>query len=234
MSPTDQYSPPTSARGGESIKRQIVLPWAKSLEISYKNLKVRFFRSLITVLSLVLAVAFLNFILTTTDLAQGFLNAGGEEAAEQLIETGFDVDETAMTVGTGAKERWIVILSLLVCTVGIINAQLMSVTERFREIGIMKCLGALDSIVLRLFLLEAGMQGIAGSFAGALVGFFFSVLNGLIRFGWNSVAGLAFSDVLVSLGMSITAGLLLSLVGVFYPAVVAARMQPVVAMSAEH
>ncbi|MFW5733849.1 MAG: ABC transporter permease [Oceanidesulfovibrio sp.] len=234
MSPTDKPAATPSRDGGGSIKRQIVLPWAKSFEISYKNLKVRFFRSMITVLSLVLAVAFLNFILTTTDLAQGFLNAGGEAAAEQLSKAGFEVNETAMTVGTGAKERWIVILSLLVCTVGIVNAQLMSVTERFREIGIMKCLGALDSIVLRLFLLEAAMQGLAGSLAGSLLGFIFSVLNGLIRFGWGSVAGLAFTDVLVSLSMAMAAGLVLSLVGVFYPAVVAARMQPVVAMSAEH
>ncbi|TVM34582.1 ABC transporter permease [Oceanidesulfovibrio marinus] len=234
MSPTEPHAGHPAQKGDDSISRQIVLPWAKSFEISYKNLKVRFFRSMITVLSLVLAVAFLNFILTTTDLAQGFLNTGGEEAVKQLSEAGFDVHETAMTVGTGAKERWIVILSLLVCTVGIVNAQLMSVTERFREIGIMKCLGALDSIVLRLFLLEAGMQGLAGSFAGALLGFFFSALNGLVRFGWGSVSGLNPADVLASMGMSIGAGLLLSLIGVFYPAVVAARMQPVVAMSAEH
>jgi len=52
------------------------------------------------------------------------------------------------------------ILSLLVCAVGIVNAQLMAVTERFREIGTMKCLGALDRFVLRLFILEAGMQGL--------------------------------------------------------------------------
>jgi putative ABC transport system permease protein len=54
-------------------------------------------------------------------------------------------------VASTAKQRWIIILSLLVCVVGIVNAQLMAVTERFREIGTMKCLGALDRFVLRLF-----------------------------------------------------------------------------------
>ncbi len=49
---------------------------------------------------------------------------------------------------------WLVVMSLLVCTVGITNSMLMAVTERFKEIGTMKCLGALDSFVVLLFLLE--------------------------------------------------------------------------------
>ena len=47
-------------------------------------------------------------------------------------------------------------MSLLVCTVGITNSMLMAVTERFKEIGTMKCLGALDSFVVVLFMLESG------------------------------------------------------------------------------
>ncbi len=235
--PAEPMSPEDDGRSQgvpSGIARQISLPWSKSFEISVKNLKVRFFRSLITVLSLVLAVAFLNFILTTQDLAQGLLNAGGAAAMETLQAAGFDVDEAAMRVGAGAKERWIVILSMLVCTVGIVNAQLMSVTERFREIGIMKCLGALDSIVLRLFLIEAALQGLAGSLAGAVTGLFFAGVNGLFRFGGAAFAGVSAGDLLLSLLMATGAGLLLSLIGVFYPAVVAARMRPVVAMRSEY
>ena len=51
---------------------------------------------------------------------------------------------------TTPKERWILFLSLLVCVVGIVNTQLMAVADRFREIGTMKCLGALDRFILRL------------------------------------------------------------------------------------
>jgi putative ABC transport system permease protein len=65
--------------------------------------------------------------------------------------------------------------------VGIVNAQLMAVTERFREIGTMKCLGALDRFILRLFLLEAGMQGVVGAMAGAMMGAMFSLVNSAIR-----------------------------------------------------
>jgi hypothetical protein len=195
---------------------------------------------MITVIGLILAVAFLGFVLAGADVATGLLQSGDPELRTSLIKAGYDLPpvggpggaagEAPEGVGTGAKERWIVILSLLVCTVGIVNAQLMAVTERFREIGTMKCLGALDSFVLRLFLLEAGMQGLAGSFLGALVGAVTALAVGLVRFGTAAVAHLSFGALALTVAAAVGVGFVLSLVGVIYPAVVAARMRPVEAM----
>jgi ABC-type antimicrobial peptide transport system permease subunit len=121
----------------------------------------------------------------------------------------------------------------MVCVVGIVNAQLMAVTERFREIGTMKCLGALDRFILKLFLLEAGIQGLVGAGAGALLGALFSLFNSLIRFGDVALTALKWTDVAQSVLFAIAVGFILSLIGVMYPAIVAARMQPVEAMRAE-
>ena len=226
------FSPP-----GEAVARQVVLPLGKSLEISIKSLKVRFYRSLITVMSLLLAVAFLAFTLLGHDVAMGLLASGDPGLQSDLVKAGFDLSPGrypgSYEVAASAKDRWIVILSLLVCTVGIVNAQLMAVTERFREIGTMKCLGALDSFVLRLFLLEAGIQGLAGSFAGALAGGVAGILMGALRFGLPALTHLRLADVAASLAWSMLVGFVLSLVGVSYPALVASRMPPVVAMRAE-
>ena len=74
-------------------------------------------------------------------------------------------------------------MSLIVCVVGIANSMLMAVTERFREIGTMKCLGALDGFVVRLFLLESGFQGFSGALIGALIGTLGAVLLGLKDYG---------------------------------------------------
>ncbi|KAF0232843.1 MAG: ABC transporter [Desulfovibrionaceae bacterium] len=223
--------------GAEGISRQVVLPMRKSLDISIRSLQVRFFRSLITVMSLVLAVAFLAFTLLGHDVAMGLLASGQPSLQSELVKAGFDLAPGrypgSYEVAASAKDRWIVILSLLVCAVGIVNAQLMAVTERFREIGTMKCLGALDSFVLRLFLLEAGMQGLAGSFVGAILGGITGVLVGMLRFGGPALMYLRFEDVAASMGWSILVGFILSLVGVSYPALVASRMPPVVAMRAE-
>ena len=226
-----------SRRQRQKISRQVVLPFGKSLEISIKSLRVRFSRSLVTVSGLILAVAFLAFTLVGNELAMGLLRSGDQSLQAMLATAGYDlIPGTApgtYMVSIGAKERWIVILSLVVCAVGIVNAQMMAVTERFREIGTMKCLGALDSFVLRLFLLEAGMQGLAGAGIGALAGALCGLGLGALRFGLAAMAWLSWPGVLTSLGLAVLVGLGLSLAGVAYPALLASRMPPVVAMRAE-
>jgi hypothetical protein len=210
------------------------LPVAKSFQIAWQSLRVRFLRSLITVGSLVLAVTFLGFVLVGEDISAGLLQRGGEEARIMLHEAGYDVPRAGGSIGLSPKERWIVALSLLVCTVGIVNAQLMAVAERFREIGVMKCLGALDRVILRLFIIEAGLVGLTGAAAGALLGLVFALLQGLVRFGWQAVACLGPAEVAQSVGISLAVGIGLSVVGVLYPAILAARMRPVVALNTEH
>lgn len=219
--------------GAPRTNRLVVLPFRKSIEIALKSIRVRFFRSLITTLSLVLAVSFLSFVNVTTDVANGLLAKEDPSLRRVLIRSGYDIAPEETSVGSSPKLRWIIILSLLVCVVGIVNAQLMAVTERFREIGTMKCLGALDRFILKLFLLEAGMQGLAGAGAGALLGALFSLVNSFLRFGHVALTSLRWADAGQSVLFAVLVGLILSLAGVMYPAIVAARMQPVEAMRVE-
>lgn len=223
----------TTKQTPPAVQRQVVLPLQKAFEIALKSIKVRFFRSLVTTLGLVLAVSFLSFVSVGNDVANGLLSKGGPEFRQALIRSGYDISPQETTVGSSAKQRWIIVLSLLVCVVGIVNAQLMAVTERFREIGTMKCLGALDRFILRLFLLEAGLQGGVGAAAGALLGAFFALANALIQFGLGATTFLPWPDMAVSVVIATVVGCLLSLLGVMYPAWVAARMQPVEAMRVE-
>ena len=215
------------------MQRQVVLPMQKAFEIALKSIKVRFFRSLVTTLGLVLAVSFLSFVSVGNDVANGLLAQGGPEFREALIRSGYDISPQDATVGSSAKQRWIIVLSLLVCVVGIVNAQLMAVTERFREIGTMKCLGALDRFILRLFLLEAGLQGGVGAAAGALLGALFALANAMVQLGLGAAPHLPWPAMVLSVGVATVVGCLLSLLGVLYPAWVAARMQPVEAMRVE-
>jgi hypothetical protein len=224
---------PESEKDTEQVQRQVRLPFIKSVEIALKSIKARFFRSLITTMSLVLAVSFLSFVGVSNDVANGMLAKQDPELRQVLIRSGYDIGPKDTTVGSSPKQRWLVILSLLVCVVGIVNAQLMAVTERFREIGTMKCLGALDRFILRLFILEAGMQGLAGAGMGALIGAVFALVSGWMRFGTVALTTVSLANLAGSVGIAMAVGCLLSLLGVFYPALVAARMQPVEAMRAE-
>ena len=131
------------------------------------------------------------------------------------------------------KERfrsiWIVAISLVVTVIGITNAMLMSVTERFREIGTMKCLGALSGFIRRIFLIESAFMGAVGGFLGCVLGFAFSLCAYSITYG----IGLTFASVVAESG-SLTlylaavllSGIVLSVMAAIYPARVAARMVP--------
>ena len=228
-----------STLGPDAMRRLVALPFTKSFQMAYQSIRVRFFRSLVTTMSLVLAVAFLTFTQAGNKIAAGLVVSQNPAFIPTLSKIGYEVNP-AITGGAGtsnsgssAKQRWIVFLSLLVCVVGIINAQLMSVTERFREIGTLKCLGALDRFIVRIFVIEATMQGLAGGIVGALLGAFVACSGSVFRFGLSSLPYMPWSAIGTTIMYAIGTGTGLSLLGVLYPAIVASRMLPIDAMRVE-
>jgi len=140
-------------------------------------------------------------------------------------------DEKAAAAAQASRDQvrsiWIITISLLVTVIGITNAMLMSVTERFREIGTMKCLGALSSFVRRLFLIESSLMGLVGGIAGAIGGALFAMVAYGLSFGVLQVLGSldALLLVIYLLG-SIVVAIVLSVIAALYPAAFAARMVP--------
>ena len=127
------------------------------------------------------------------------------------------------------RNIWIIIISLLVTVIGISNAMLMSVTERFREIGTMKCLGALSAFVRQIFLFESCLIGAAGGFLGSLVGSAFSIMIYAFTYGFGVVTASVVSSggtLLLYLFLAFVAGVVLSMIAAIYPANVASRMVP--------
>ncbi len=132
---------------------------------------------------------------------------------------------------TRFRTGWIIIISLLVTVIGISNAMLMSVTERFREIGTMKCLGALSAFVRQMFFIESGILGIVGSLAGALFGGVFSIAAFATTYGLELVlAPLNPLTMLGYVGLCLVSGVTLSIVAAIYPAAFASRMVPATAL----
>lgn len=227
-------SGPAVRPSSQAISRQIVLPWKNSLAMAINSLRIRFFRSLITTFSLVLAIAFLGFTLTGSAIARELFRIHGEAALPLLTDAGYALDSTGLGITAGPKELWLMVLSLLVCTVGIVNAQLMSVTERFREIGIMKCLGALDRMILRLFLLEALALGLLGAGAGALLGLIAAWAASFLHFGALDYGQMSLLPLLTEAAKAWGTGIGLSILGVLYPAILAAKLQPIIVMKEEY
>ncbi|MCK8602964.1 ABC transporter permease [Desulfoferrobacter suflitae] len=214
-----------------SVERQVVLPWNQVVRISFNSIKARFFRSLITTLTLTLAVAFVAFTWSSYDMLNAIWPHADKSLQDLIASSGYELTEKGF--GSSPKDIWLAILSVLVCVVGIINAQLMAVTERFREIGTIKCLGALDSFVVRIFLLEAVYQGLLGGVSGSVLGVLVATLSLLWKFGFAVVYSWPFQQMLSTIGWASGLAVFLSLIGVIYPALVAAKMQPAVALRAE-
>ncbi len=230
------------------IQRQISLPWSDAVRISVRNVTIRLGRTMITGSGIVLGIAFLSSVWTGGVIEDGLQRARLEQERELVAATTVrgqaesDSAERAATgglseaekQGQGSKRIWLVIMSLLVCGVGITNAMLMSVTERFQEIGTMKCLGALDSFIVRLFLIEAMVLGTLGSVLGTLLGLLAMLGIFAIRERSLSVtAQMDWGQMLTYLLLCIVIGTVLTLISAIAPAVRAARMRPAAALQTE-
>jgi len=117
-------------------------------------------------------------------------------------------------------------LSLLVGGIGVMNIMLVSVTERTREIGLRKALGAPPAAIRRQFLVEATVLGLAGGVLGAVLGIGCALLlPGLL--GTTIVVSPA--AVIGSIAIAMAIGVIFGV----YPATRAARMAPIDALRSE-
>ncbi|MDK1021991.1 MAG: FtsX-like permease family protein [Candidatus Hydrogenedentes bacterium] len=213
------------------MQRQTKLPLRRVIKISWKNIRVRWWRSMLVTCGIVLALAFLTYVLYSDALLRYAVERGSPALREVLRESG--MLSIAESADSRIQTRWMVGLALLISFVGILNAMVMSVTERFREIGTMKCLGALDSLIIKLYLIESMFQGLGGTLIGILFGLALGLFEGLGIYG-SETFGLVPLLVLIKIVTTcLLAGVLLSVGGALYPAWVAARMQPVDAMRQE-
>jgi putative ABC transport system permease protein len=219
------------------VGRQITLPWSRAFEISMRNVRLRLGRAAITAAGIFLGIAFLMSVWITTE-AQKAIEAREREETQLSIQRGeAEAEHLAEAPEQRTAERarviWLIVMSLLVSGVGITNSMLMSVTERFREIGTMKCLGALDSFVVRLFLIESSLLGFLGSVAGALVGGLLMLLVWCLKDSFAITSRIAWGNVALELLLTLVIGTVLTLLAAIPPAINAAKMPPAAALRTE-
>lgn len=181
-----------------------------AIRLGYDYIKRRKSRSAVNIASIALGLSFYSSLV----LSDTFYEAAG-------------------LGGTQAYQYWLVGVALIVSVVGITNAMLIAVFERYREIGTMKCLGALDQHIVMLFLVESSFQGIIGGVMGFLLGLVAAIITTSFRAGLGAVllvsplrlAGLFFGSVILAVFLSMAATM--------YPAWRASKLQPVEALNYE-
>jgi putative ABC transport system permease protein len=140
---------------------------------------------------------------------------------QSILAAATSVDRT-LTVLLGG----IAAISLLVGGIGVMNIMLVSVTERIREIGLRKALGAPPWVIRRQFLVEASVLGVLGGVLGALVGLLGVVVLPHVVSQKLTVSPVALlGSIVISLAIGVGFGV--------YPASRAARLAPIDALRSE-
>jgi len=194
-------------------------PITQAFAFALQGIRLRLGRMLLVLAGVAVAIAFTNVLLTTDALL--------DSVPRDLI-TG----EGATTRQPVFRWLWVGV-ALLICTAGTLNAIVMSVTERIKEIGTLKCLGSRDIHIVEIFLFESVLLGVLGGIAGGILGYGAALLNFLVTVGARhltlSAALSTMRYIPVCIGISSGLALLASVI----PVLMAAKIEPAAAMRYE-
>lgn len=214
---------------------------------AFSNPDVLVFVPLETAQKLLLGINYLNFARGKVDAPENVDKAVSDitillrdrHDIEEGEQSDFSVRNTASALGvltniTNVLKYFLIAIAsiaLLVGGIGIMNSMLISVSQRVREIGLRKAVGARPHHVITQFLIESSFITLAGGFIGILLGIFLSFLAALIipRLGYDWEFFVPFSSVLIGFGVSFAIGIVFGL----YPALKASKVSPMEALRYE-
>lgn len=181
-----------------------------------QSLRLRLGRMLVVLLGIVFAISFLSVLLGTETIMAGIGKLARNDGSSGQPKQSF--------------QRWWMVVAVLIATVGITNAVLMSVTERIKEIGTLKCLGARALHIVEIFLFETLLLGGAGGFLGGILGVALTVGMFWLQLGDDVWKIFGWGDAFRLIGISVGVSLVISLVAAVVPVLFAARVDPAEAM----
>lgn len=165
---------------------------------------------------------------TDAEVVRGILNSSHHDAGDfsvivpaELLAQQKRTEQLFNTVMVAIAS-----ISLLVGGIGIMNIMLAAILERTREIGVRRAIGARRWDIIRQFVIEATLISFAGGLLGVVLGFAMSQLIAWLA-GWSTVVTI--ESILLAFLVSISVGLIFGI----YPAVKAARLDPVEAIRYE-
>lgn len=196
-------------------EKRITFGLQDAFRLGYHNVRRRFSREVLVLAAIALGITFFS----TLSFMDSFYRIYTQTEGGSLQVESY--------------QYWLVLVSLGVCVVSITNATIISVYERYREIGTMKCIGALDQHILKLFLVESFIVALIGGVLGYVLGFVASIASVMFSVGVGVIFKASFSVYVTLFLQTISLSLVLSMVATVYPAYRAAKLNPVEALRYE-
>ena len=234
------------------IKKQafeVVGVMAERGKVAFQDYDDQVFTPLLTTQKLINGVNHLSYIRAKVDNENNMDKAVSD--VEYLLRQRHEISDTSgatddfsvrsmtqaldmVTTVTDALKYFLIAMaaiSLLVGGIGIMNIMLVSVTERTREIGLRKAVGATNLNIVSQFLLEAVTLTLLGGLIGIVFGIFLSFIISLVvqGLGYNYKFIVTWSSILLAVSVSTLVGLIFGI----YPAKKASQLEPVEALSYE-
>jgi putative ABC transport system permease protein len=166
---------------------------------------------------------------TAGQQAENILNNTFEN--KEVTYSAVDIMETVknlqdLSEGTNRQLLWIASISLLVGGIGVMNIMLVSVTERTREIGLKKAIGARKKRILLQFLTEAATLGSLGGILGVISGIILAEVISTIS---GTPVAISIPSIIISVVFSMVIGVIFGLI----PSIKAANLNPIEALRRE-
>jgi len=196
-------------------EHKVVFTLVDAFRLGVGYIRRRIQRTAINVASVALAISFFTSLIITDLFYQTFSRIGGASLQVDVYQF------------------WLVVVALIVSIVGITNAMLISVYERYKEIGTMKCIGALDQHILMLFLVESAIQGLSGGVLGYILGVITALISAGFTTGFDIILKTPLSQLLLYFFGATFLSIFLSIGASLYPAWRASRLNPVEALRYE-
>ncbi|MFZ1720432.1 MAG: ABC transporter permease [Candidatus Moraniibacteriota bacterium] len=237
---------------GETVKLKdipfrVVGVLAERGSTAFSNPDVLVFVPLAAAQKLLLGINYLNFARGKVDTPENVDRTAQDitillrdrHQIEDGEQSDFSVRNTAAAIGiltniTNVLKYFLIAIasiSLLVGGIGIMNSMLISVSQRVREIGLRKAVGARPHHVILQFLIESSFITLAGGIIGILFGILFSFIAAIIipklGYDWEFLVPLA--SLAIGFGVSFVIGIIFGL----YPAIKASRVSPMEALRYE-
>lgn len=194
---------------------RVTFTYSDAFRLGTNYLKRRLDRVFMNITSISLAISFLTSLIFTDILFQTYSNVQGTTYA---IEN---------------YQYLLVTVAFIVSVVGITNSMLITVFERYREIGTMKCIGALNQHILMIFLVEAVIQGFLGGIIGYILGLIAAILSTGGNIGFRTIFNVPIGSIITYGLGTVVLSMILTVVAIIYPSLRAAGLNPVEALRYE-